>query len=106
VGIPAAQVRGILAEQVIVSTSLDPFLSVKALASYSGLSTRKLRDHLQGPAHPLPHYRIGGKILVRRSEFDAWIGHYRQLGSQDLDRVVARVLWELPTSRVLIRRET
>ena len=39
---PIAQVRGILAERVVVSTSLDPFLSLKALAAYSDLSVRKL----------------------------------------------------------------
>lgn len=67
-----AQVRGVLAESVVVSTVLDPFLSLKALAGYSGLSVRKLRQHLEDPAHPLPCYRIGGKIVVRRSEYDAW----------------------------------
>ncbi len=69
---PVAQVRGVLAERVVISTPLDPFLSLLALASYSGLSRRKLRDCLTDPAHPLPCYRIGGKIVVRRSEYDAW----------------------------------
>jgi excisionase family DNA binding protein len=86
-----AQVRGVLAERVVVSTPLDPFLSLRALAAYSGLSVRKLRDHLDDPAHPLPFYRVGGKILVRRSEFDAWIAHYRQHG-QDVDSIVRDVL--------------
>jgi hypothetical protein len=39
-----AQVRGIVAERVIVSTQLDPPLSLRVLAAYSGLSVRKLRD--------------------------------------------------------------
>ncbi len=87
-----AQVRGILAQHVIVSTQLDPFLSLKALATYSGLSVRKLRDLLSDPAHPLPCYRIGGKIVVRRSEYDAWLMSYRQVGQADVDRVVTDVL--------------
>jgi hypothetical protein len=66
------QVRGVLAERVVVSTPLDPFLALKALASYSGLSVRTLRTLLTAPSHPLPHYRIGGKLLVRRGEYDAW----------------------------------
>jgi hypothetical protein len=57
--------RDVQAAQVVLSTQLDPFLSLKALASYSGLSVRKLREHLIDPAHPLPAYRVGGKILVR-----------------------------------------
>jgi hypothetical protein len=56
-----AQVRGVLAERVVVSTQLDPFLALKALATYSGLSVRTLRSHLEDPAHPLPCYRVGGK---------------------------------------------
>jgi len=91
-GVPAAQVRGVLADRVIVSTQLDPFLSLKALATYSGLSRRKLRDYLADPTHPLPCYRIGGKILVRRSEYDAWAASYRQVGQADVDRVVSDVL--------------
>jgi len=92
---PVAQVRGVLAERVIVSMPLDPFLSLRALAGYSGLSVRKLRDYLDDLGHPLPCYRIGGKILVRRSEFDAWASRYRQVGQPDVDQVVSEVLGDL-----------
>jgi hypothetical protein len=84
-----------LADRVVVSTSLDPFLSLRALAEYSGLSRRKLRDYLADPAHPLPCYRIGGKLLVRRSEYDAWAVRYRQVGEVDVDRVVTVALLDL-----------
>jgi len=97
-GRPAAQVRGVLAEQVVVSTALDPFLSLRALASYAGLSVRTLRDHLDHPAHPLPHYRVGGKILVRRSEFDAWIAAHRRVGLADVSGIVNEVLGSIAGS--------
>ncbi len=87
-----AQVRGVLAERVIVSTALDPFLSLKALAVYSSLSVRKLRDCLALPEHPLLCYRVGGKILVRRSEFDSWMAAYRHHGRRDVDAIVNDVL--------------
>lgn len=86
-----------IADRLAVRVDLDPFLSLKALAAYSGLSVRRLRDCLRDPAHPLPHYRVGGKILVRRSEFDAWMAAYRQRGSADVDRIVAETLRELAT---------
>jgi lambda repressor-like predicted transcriptional regulator len=89
------QVRGVLAERVVVSTPLDPFLSLKALASYSGLSVRTLRTLLTAPAHPLPHYRIGGKLLVRRGDYDAWASRYRHVGRPDVDGLVADVLRDL-----------
>jgi excisionase family DNA binding protein len=74
-------VRGIVAERVVVSTPLDPFLSLRALAAYSGLSVRTLRGYLElAPHEALPCYRVGGKILVRRSAFDAWIEQYRAQG--------------------------
>ena len=87
-----AQVRGVLAERVIVSTPVDPFLSLKALVVYSSLSVRKLRDCLEDPQHPLPCYRVGGKILVRRSEFDSWMAAYRHHGRRDVDAIVSDVL--------------
>jgi excisionase family DNA binding protein len=91
----ATGVRGALVEQLRLGISLDPFLSLKALASYSGLSVRKLREYLDDPRHPLPQYRVGGKILVRRSEFDAWIAAYRRAGDADVNRIVATVMAEL-----------
>ena len=93
-----AQVRGILAEQVMVSTALDPFLSLRALAGYSGLSVRKLRDCLADLTHPLPCYRVGGKILVRRGEFDGWIAAYRH-ATPEIDSIVTAALADLGAAR-------
>ena len=92
---PVGLIRGVLADRVVVSTLLDPYLSLKALAGYSGLSVRKLHEHLRDPAHPLPCYRVGGKLLVRRSEFDTWIARYRQVGQADLSQRVDEVLRDL-----------
>jgi hypothetical protein len=85
------QVRGVLAERVIVSTHLDPFLSLKGLAAYSSLSPRTLRAFLElSPDEALPCYRTPGhgKILVRRSEFDAWMQQYRARGRPSLTRAM------------------
>ena len=84
-----AQVRGVLAERVIVSSPLDPFLPLKALADYAGLGVRTLRSYLElPPDQALPCYRIGGKILVRRSEFDDWIEQYHSRGRPSLVRAM------------------
>ena len=68
-------------EHEITGVELDRYLSIRALAEYSGLSVRRLRDYLVDGAAPIPHYRIGGKILVRRSEYDAWTVRFRTLPS-------------------------
>ena len=86
------QVRGILPEKIVLSTTLDPYLPLKALATYSGVSIRQLREYLVSPPlprdanaplpRPLPHYRLGGRIVVRRSEFDRWMASYGVQPSQ------------------------
>ena len=94
-GQPVAQVRGVLGVQVVLASALDPFLSLRALASYSCLSVRKLRECLVDSVHPLPHYRLGGKIIVRRSEFDAWMAAYRRVRQADVERIVDSVVRDL-----------
>lgn len=75
-----------------MSTEVDPFLSLRALAAYSNLSVRKLRDLFDDPLSPLPAYQVGGKLLVRRSEFDSWIAAHRRRCATDVDAIVADVL--------------
>jgi hypothetical protein len=70
-------VRGVLAEKVVLVTTLDPYLSLDELEKYSGFKLRTLRSFLKGQ-NVLPHYRIGyGKILVRVSDWDAFIAPHR-----------------------------
>ena len=78
-----------------VGAAADGYVPLKALAVYAGLSVRTLRDYLTDPIAPLPHYRIGGKILVRRSEFDAWAQRFRRVGSGTFDLVVDDLLREM-----------
>ena len=56
-----------IVEGVTVTALLDPYLSLKALSCYSGLSVRTFRGYLTDPVHPLPHYRNNRKLLIRRS---------------------------------------
>ena len=79
-------------DRATVAVHLDPYLSLKALSEYSGLSIRTLRGYLTDPAHPLPCYRVCGRVLVRRSEFDQWIARYRQCGRPEIDTLVSEVI--------------
>ncbi len=81
-------------DSIAIQTDLDPYLSLKALSDYSGLSVRTLRKALADPAHPLPHYRLEGKVLVRRSEFDGWMAQFRRDGA-DLNRLVSHIIKEV-----------
>ena len=71
----------------------DRYLSLRSLATYAGLSIRTLRGYLGRRHAPLRHYRIGGKILVRRSEFDRWASEFKVVRPHvDLDAVVGDVV--------------
>jgi excisionase family DNA binding protein len=67
----------------------DGYLSVDELARYSGLSVRLLRKVLHAGPHPLPYFKVGKRILVKRSEFDAWAQQFRRTGETPED-VLAR----------------
>lgn len=83
------QVRGVLAERVVLSTTLDPFFSLTAAAAYAGVSVRTLRTFIgMPPDQALPCYRLPGKILLRRSELDAWLTQFRSRGRPSLTQAL------------------
>ena len=67
----------------------DRYLSVKALADYASLSSRKIRALLKDPLRPIPCRLVGAKILVRRSEFDLWMDRHRP--GPAVDDVLAQI---------------
>lgn len=67
----------------------DAYLPVKALAAYSGLSVRTLRSYLSHAGYPLPCYRVGGKVLVRRSDYDSWVARFRSVAPSSIDALVS-----------------
>ena len=74
------------------AVSADEYMTLAQLVTYSKLSERQLRNYLGlPPGQALPCYRPGRRVLVRRSEFDAWFSQYRQRGKP----VLLRVLREL-----------
>ena len=59
------------------SGSLDRGLDLRRLRGYATVSNRTLRAWIHSPVDPRPAVRVGTKILVRRSEFDAWMKRHR-----------------------------
>jgi hypothetical protein len=70
----------------------DQYLDLRRLSLYSGIGIRTLRSHLVRCANPLPCYRVGGKILVKPSEYDAWMLAFRKRGNAVLDRVIGELV--------------
>ncbi len=65
-------------------------MSLKALSAYAGLSVRKLRSLISATVSPIPHHRIGGRVLVKRSDFDLWAAQHRKVGVT-VDEKIARL---------------
>jgi hypothetical protein len=88
--------RLLVVEGLQLTTPADPYFTLHALATYCSHSVRWLRDRLRDPEHPLPYFQPpGGRILVRRSEFDAWIAVYRHRPDVEVSAIVADVLGRL-----------
>jgi excisionase family DNA binding protein len=79
----------------VVTPPFDAYLSLRELRKYCGLCDRTLRSYIKDPTHPLPYYRVGGKILVKRSEFDRWMEAFHQRDRADLDLIVQQVVKDL-----------
>jgi hypothetical protein len=73
----------------------DAYLSLRTLSGYAGLSIRTLRSYLGHPSYPLPHFRVGGKVLVRRSDYDRWMFRFRANVSCTVTSTVDDVLRRL-----------
>ncbi len=73
------------------------WLDLRALTGYACVSERTLRTWIHDGDDPLPAYRVGTKILVRRSEFDRWMERHRLVpaSSIDVNGVVDEILADL-----------
>ena len=58
----------ILPEQIIEISLKDQYFDLKGLSIYSALAVPTLRDHIRVGC--LPYFKVKGKILVKKSDFD------------------------------------
>jgi hypothetical protein len=76
------------------------YFDLQALAAYSCCSVRWLRNRLVDHHQPLPHYRVGGKILVKCEEFDRWMMKHRTMQSaSNLAELVESVVSQIQKPR-------
>lgn len=79
------------------SASLE-WLGLRQLTQYVAVSERTLRAWIHDPTDPLPASRVRGKILVRRSEFDAWLERHKVM-LVDLDAIVREMVEGVSSGR-------
>ena len=70
----------------------DGYFDVKGLNRYSSLGCSTIRSYLK---RGLPHFKVKGKILIKRSDFDKWMEKYRVNKQQDLRRLVDETMEQL-----------
>jgi hypothetical protein len=76
------------------------YFDLQALAAYSSCSVRWLRNRLVDHHQPLPHYRVDGKILVKREEFDRWMTTHRTMQpANDVAALVESVVSQIQKPR-------
>ena len=70
------------------------WLDLRALIEYACVSERTARGWIHRAIDPLPAYQVDRKLLIKRSEFDAWLAQHgvRRDVTMDLDQVVQDVL--------------
>ena len=67
----------------------DRYLTQEDACSYLSLSERTIRNHLP----EIKHYRVGAKLLFKRSDLDRWMERYQEASAElDLDRIADQVL--------------
>jgi len=74
----------------------DQYFDLRGLSLYSALGVGTLRDYLKSES--LPHYKLRGKILVRRSEFDLWMQNFKINKKKDINNIVDDVIASLKDS--------
>jgi hypothetical protein len=70
------------------------YLDLHGLEHYTSIPVSTMRDYIKREG--LPCFKVRGKILVKRSEFDHWLDGYRVQSIEDLKakarELVAKVI--------------
>ena len=85
----------------IIETAIslkDQYFDLPGLAKYCSLKVPTLRDHIR--SGDLPCFKVKGKILIKKSEFDHWIEAFRINKKQDLDNIVNDIMDSMSAKEV------
>ena len=86
----------ILPETIVATVGLrDQYFDLEGLSTYSALRVPTLREYIKGKR--LPAFKVKGKILIRRSEFDAWLEKFRV--KDKVDTIINEVMSDLKRSK-------
>ena len=77
------------------------WLRLRQVVRYANVSERTIRSWIHAPVDSLPAVRVGGKLLVRRTELDEWLLRHRvkPVGTVDVDAIVKSAMRGAPHGR-------
>jgi len=76
-------------------TLKDQYFDLRGLSVYSALGVSTLRDYIR--SGKLPAFKVKGKVLIRKSEFDRWMEAQRINRKADIARIADEALKSLKT---------
>lgn len=85
-------------------TLKDRYFDLRRLSVYSSLGVGTIRDYIREGT--LPYFKIKGKILIRKSEFDEWMEEHRGESHQDINGMVNEIMNNLKTGKSGDRQKT
>ena len=73
------------------------WMDLRDLTKYAAVSERTIREWIHLSQNALPAVQVGKKLLVRRSDFDAWLENhqFRPIESINVSGLVNDLLSEL-----------
>jgi len=81
-------------DDILEPALTDQYFHLRGLSVYSSMGIATLRDYLR--AGDLPHFKLKGKLLIKRSDFDQWLEKYRSSNKkQNLNELIDGILKEL-----------
>jgi len=88
---PLSERMVVSVKEVLLHFSQDRYMDKREAASYTSLSIRNLEARL----NEIPHFRVGQKILFKKSELDQWMEAHRESGGDSLGSIADEVLESL-----------
>ncbi len=85
----------ILPDDTIISLR-DQYMDLKGLSAYSSLAVGTLRDHIRRGS--LPGFKVKGKVLIKKSEFDTWIEAHRINRKRRINDIVSEAMKSLKSN--------
>lgn len=69
------------------------YLDLPRLAAYASLGVSTIREYIRSGG--LPAFKLRGKIIVRKTDFDHWLERFKFDAEKDLDGIADEIMKDL-----------